>query len=309
MSVSAQALAYQSQAAVVSDIVERDRRGRHVRTLAAGAEQGGLALSPDGKWIALSRPSGLASNLWVLDVRRDIATRFTMAEGQDARPHWSPDAETIGYGTNRSGLGTMSAFAAKARTSVGEEKVIATDFIPVGWTRDPAIALCENATVRGPGERSAVFRCPLDGGTPQRLIDLGGTTTAVRASPDGEWILYTSTDSGRPQVYARRLREGTLGVQVSRERGTSPRWRRDMKEIYYLEGTRLMAVAVEAGEGAVIGNPRPLFEVASREPGVAYDTLDGQRFFLNERRDTRVQPITVRLGWSRLLRAPAPSGR
>jgi Tol biopolymer transport system component len=310
--VSAHALAYQTEASVLSDIVERDRRGQHVRTLAAKAQQSALALSPDGKWIALSRRNARSWNIWVLDVTRDVISRFTMSEGQDSRPHWSPNAEAIGYGTNRSNLGTMSTFAAKSRASAAEEKIIATGFIPVGWTRDPAIALCMNTTNRGPGESTSVFRCPLDGGTPQRLTDIGGTAAVIQASPDGEWILYSTTESGRPQVYARRLREGTRSFQISSERGTSPRWRRDMKEVYYLEGTRLMAVAVEVGDSVVIGTPQLLFEAPALQPSeqnLPFDTLDGQRFFLNERREVRNNPITVRLGWSRLLQEPAPSGR
>jgi hypothetical protein len=62
-------------------------------------------------------------------------------------------------------------------------------------------------------------------------------------SPDGHWILYTSAESGRREVYVRRFPEGTSKTQVSIAGGDNFCWRGDGGEIYFVSPDRqLMAV-------------------------------------------------------------------
>jgi eukaryotic-like serine/threonine-protein kinase len=80
-------------------------------------------------------------------------------------------------------------------------------------------------------------------------------------SPGGRLVAYTSRESGSPEVYvtsfdaAKILSGADVGTQggkwqISNNEGTTPRWRRDGKELFYLgpENT-IMAVEVE-GKGA-----------------------------------------------------------
>ncbi len=70
---------------------------------------------------------------------------------------------------------------------------------------------------------------------------------------------------------------------VSVNGGKQPRWRSDGKELYYVEGTTLMAVSVSTQQGFTRGQPQVLFESPDLAPdGIgAYDvTADGQRFVM-----------------------------
>jgi hypothetical protein len=63
--------------------------------------------------------------------------------------------------------------------------------------------------------------------------------------------------------------------------GIDPRWRRDGKELFYFEGVRLMAVAIEPGPEPRLGKPAPLFEVSPEALALGYDVMpDGQRFVM-----------------------------
>jgi dipeptidyl aminopeptidase/acylaminoacyl peptidase len=65
-------------------------------------------------------------------------------------------------------------------------------------------------------------------------------------SPDGRWLAYTSNESGINEVYVRPFPQAQGGRwQVSNGGGSEPRWSRDGRELFYLDGDlRLNAVQV-----------------------------------------------------------------
>ena len=72
--------------------------------------------------------------------------------------------------------------------------------------------------------------------------------------------------------------------QISANGGSSQRWSKDGKELFYVEGETLMAVAVSTTEGLSAGSVEPLFEHSGlRGASSTYDVSpDGQRFVVVE---------------------------
>jgi hypothetical protein len=96
---------------------------------------------------------------------------------------------------------------------------------------------------------------------------------------------------------------------VSTAGGTTPRWRRDGKEIFYLSTDNKLMAAEVNGQGAAfqVRDVRPLFEVRRRigaylglGQGYNYDvTADGQRFLVNTVTDQAAPiPMTVVVNWT-----------
>jgi Tol biopolymer transport system component len=70
-----------------------------------------------------------------------------------------------------------------------------------------------------------------------------------RLSPDGRWIAYTSDESGRFETYVRQFPPADASWRVSLEGGTQPEWRRDGRELFYVNGDRrLMAVPLDTSD-------------------------------------------------------------
>lgn len=121
-------------------------------------------------------------------------------------------------------------------------------------------------------------------------------------------MAYSSSESGRYEVYVTPFPGPGGKWQVSTAGGDWPRWRRDGKEIFYLApgGTRLMAAAVNGGASAFeVGAVRELFNTR----GVAsnawtYDiSPDGQRFLVNTLAEEATSaPITFVVNWPALLK-------
>ena len=85
-------------------------------------------------------------------------------------------------------------------------------------------------------------------------------------------------------------------MQVSINGGTTPRWRRDGKEMFYVVGETLMAVRVAADPNFSVGEPERLFDQQgiSRTSGQQYDvSADGQRFVVVETVGAENQKTTI----------------
>ncbi len=63
-------------------------------------------------------------------------------------------------------------------------------------------------------------------------------------SPDGRFVAYCSNESGQYEVQVQPFPEGRGKWQVSTSGGGQPRWSKDGKELFYVEGDMLIAVAV-----------------------------------------------------------------
>ena len=72
-------------------------------------------------------------------------------------------------------------------------------------------------------------------------------------SPDGRYLAYSSDPSGRFEIYVSPY-PGPGGVtQVSAEGGTNPLWSRDGRELFYQNGTKMMAVKVATQPSLSVG--------------------------------------------------------
>jgi len=134
-------------------------------------------------------------------------------------------------------------------------------------------------------------------------------------SPDGQWLAYTSSESGRDEVWAISFPDRERRIPISNDGGLAPRWSPDGREIYYRAGHRLMVVEVTRGPELILGKPHPLFEVGfdSGGPLRGYDiTPDGERFIFKTPPETDpdtppVRQLQVVLNWFDELERLAPT--
>jgi dipeptidyl aminopeptidase/acylaminoacyl peptidase len=108
---------------------------------------------------------------------------------------------------------------------------------------------------------------------------------AARFSPDGKYLAYVSTESGRSEVYVVPFPGPGGKSQISTGGGSWPRWRRDGKEIYFISPDNKVKAAEVSPSGGrlVVGTVHALFETRLyRSSGSPFDvTGDGQRFLIN----------------------------
>jgi hypothetical protein len=121
---------------------------------------------------------------------------------------------------------------------------------------------------------------------------------AGQFSPDGRWVAYNSNETGRSEVYVVPFPGPGGKTRISTAGGDNARWRRDGKEIFYLERNTLMAAAVTAnGSRFEVRTVQRLFEVPTVDGYWPYDVSpDGQRLLVNTMSEL-VSPLTVVVNW------------
>ena len=121
-------------------------------------------------------------------------------------------------------------------------------------------------------------------------------------------LAYESNETGRTEVYVQAFPSGTGKWQVSSNGGQWARWRRDGRELFYISGGKLVAVAVKANASTFeTGTPRDLFNtgLVNLAHLGRYHTYaassDGQRFLIPRPASTATEaasPIVVVLNWA-----------
>ena len=103
-------------------------------------------------------------------------------------------------------------------------------------------------------------------------------------SPDGRWIAYHSTESGRSEVYVRSFPALDQKHQISNGGGTQPLWSTGGRELFYLTlNAKLMAVDVGSAASLEISNPKQLFQTPIEgNPALSQYAVAsaGQRFLM-----------------------------
>ncbi|PYV20907.1 MAG: hypothetical protein DMG27_21925, partial [Acidobacteria bacterium] len=135
-------------------------------------------------------------------------------------------------------------------------------------------------------------------------------------SPDGRWIAYQSDESGRGEIYVRPFPGPGGKTLISPEGGTQPVWARNGRELFYRNGDKMMAAAVETEPVFAAVKPKLLFE-GHYETGIYtylanYDvSLDGRRFLMIKASEHEVAAtqINVVLNWLEDLKRRVPTGK
>ncbi len=116
-------------------------------------------------------------------------------------------------------------------------------------------------------------------------------------SPNGKWIAYQSDETGRPEIYVKPVPGPGARVPISSNRGMAPVWARDGRELFYREGTAMMAVAVSTELTFSAERPVLLFDGPFQADGTghpSYDvSLDGQRFLMMHRESEQLTQLHV----------------
>lgn len=134
----------------------------------------------------------------------------------------------------------------------------------------------------------------------------------ARVSPDGKWIVYTSDESGRAEVYLGPLRASGPNQQVSTNGGVAPRFSHDGKRLFFRDAQDvLMAAAVDIRETEPkVSVPTKLFDVKGSGPFAVlgwsgYEVSPDGGFLMIERTAWEREPRTIHviLNWAEELRA------
>ena len=286
------------------------REGKPAGTLGELDRYFDPALSPDGKHLAVTLASSQGTmDVWILDLLRKTKTRLTFGAAFQRHPVWSADGKTVFYISNAK---SQFHIYAKAADGSGAEQTILESSDSSNLTESASLDQRYLVYERQGIDLKAVldiWAVPLFGDRkPFPVVQSEFNKSSAVVSPDGKWLAYQSSPSGRSEIYMTAFPGGGAKWQVSTGGGVRPRWRRDGKELFFLDDTtnNLLAVDVNTSANTVrLGTPHVLFQTARVQAMQgSYDvTADGKKFLINSSAVSEdSHPLTIVQNWTAELK-------
>ncbi|MBI3404869.1 MAG: serine/threonine-protein kinase [Acidobacteria bacterium] len=282
-------------------------------------------LSPDGKRLAVTIRTGARDDIWVADLARGVLTRLTFEGTGNFSPVWTPDGKRIIYSSTRGGppslfwrpsdgSGQEEPFTTPT-SGIQQAESVSPDGEFVAFTQADLTKLQPDIwIVPIEGGPSATFRA---GRTPRPFLQTSFEEYNPRFSPNGKWLAYVSTESGKEEVYVQSFPGPGGKWQVSVDGGELPEWSRDGHEIFFIQNRKLCVALISPQSEFSSSAPKVLFEkpVAAQVPGIASRTshfavsLDGKQFLSTEpTAEVKIlDQIQVVLNFSEELKKRAPA--
>jgi serine/threonine-protein kinase len=287
-----------------------NRSGAEVPTAVSAVTIWAPRVAPDLRRVAAAINGGRSdrSDVWVYDMTRNASSRVTFGESS-LYPVWSPDSARLAYNVRQNGrdeihVKVLGDSAPDTRLPTNRD----IDF-PFSWSPDGRFIA--GVSVDRTGNHVWVYG--VNDASASRIFT---PTTFKEGAPtfshDGRWIAYTSSKSGRNEIYMRPFpgpgEEWTLSI----EGGNEPVWARKTGQLFYRQGDAMMAVDITTTPTTVVGKPRKLFEKSYARSTAFWPNYDvspdGQRFLMVKGSPTTpATRINAVLDWPEELKRLVPA--
>jgi Tol biopolymer transport system component len=278
-----------------------DRSGKLLGTVGLPASFGRPAISPDGNSVAtdVRDPQTGLSDIWMYDLARETASRFTFNSKGNTRPVWSPDGGHVAFTSTLSGPTNIYQKAVGG----GPEEPLEKHPVPRNsedWSRDGRY-IFEYVL----GKSNEIWVLPLFGDRKSfPYLQNGFNQNTAKLSPNGQWLAYMSDESKQNEVYVQTFPTPGGQWQISTNGGSNPVWSRDNKELFYIAPDRkMMAVDVNLNGGKFApGVPKALFDTGLAQ-NAGYDVGKDGRFLIPRAVEGGASaPLTVVVNWTATLK-------
>ena len=191
-------------------------------------------------------------NIWRVDLNGpgkepSQPIRFIFSTQNEFYPAFSPDGRRIAFMSERSGTQEIWICDSDGSKTLQLTSFGGAAIYGPSWSPDSQnIAL----TVAQKGIKEDIYVVSVNGGVPRRMTTDPAEDKWPYWSHDGKWIYFSSTRSGREEIW-RMPASGGEAVQITRNSGDTPQESPDGRFLYYMKG---WPDAVSVWRASVDGN-------------------------------------------------------
>jgi Tol biopolymer transport system component len=262
-----------------------------------------LRLSPDGSHAAVELADASGNlDVWTWDLARQVKTRQTFDPKPDRAATWSPNGREIAFSSLRTGV--WQIYRKNLTTGQPEEQLTSGPDPKIfpEWSRDGRFLLFIQIAATTSED---IWALPLEGDRqPFPVLQTPAMDTNPALSPDGRWLAYESSQSGRPEVYVTRFPTSRNALpaaaprwQVSTQGGSRPRWDVDGRALFYvsLEESSILRAAVRPSDAGFESDAPKVFGQIPVMPvaRAPFDVSSDGRVLVLERTINRGAPLAL----------------
>jgi serine/threonine-protein kinase len=257
-SLSATGTLVTQSGAVASKLVVADLSGNARALPAEPRSYGYPRLSPNGATVAITVIASAQREVWTYDISAGTSSRVTVGDFVNERPEWSADGKRVLYRTTRGGRSALWWRAADL--SGPEQPLLASnidDYFEGVITPDGRTIVYQVDN----GNANLLYRAIGGSDTTSHPIAVSDATeTQARVSPDGKWVAFVTTESGRDEVVVQPFPGPGARTQVSVDGGREPVWSRDGQRLFYRENQQFVAANVRTAPAFAVVSRNTLFK-------------------------------------------------
>ena len=274
------------------------------------------SISPDGSRLAVKITERAKSDIWIKQLDRGPSLKLTFDAIENSYPTWTPDGRSVTYfsGANVSAgldndLWTKRADgSAQAVLQLHQSRPVTESL----WSHDGKWLIFRTSRVNAGSGDILAMRPGVDT-VPVPLAATKFSEFSPTLSPDDRWLAYSSSETGRDEVYVVPFpNAGSAKWPVSTRGGSEPIWSHRGKEIFYRDGSgNMVSVEVKTSPTFSLGTTKLLFP-AGRYTSAAqhrqYDVSKDDSHFMMIRQTGGSAPdeiIVVVDNWFEELKAKA----
>jgi hypothetical protein len=256
----------------------------------------GLALSPDGRRIALTLLTELGTDIWIKQLPAGPVSRLTLYPGDDRSPAWTADGRAVTFLSDRPIPPQTTrhdghfALWQQPADGTGEARLLWGKDAPTDGVMSPDGRWIVLGAIRsaGPSATGDILAAQAGADSLARpLVATGFEEQGLALSPDSRWLAYVSNEQGDNEVFVRPFPNVSAGKwQVSTGGGSAPVWAHTGRELFYASGGRMNVVTIHPGPPFSADPPRALFTIpygvraGSPARGTFAITPDDRRFLM-----------------------------
>lgn len=200
-----------------------DRQGVVTRTIPVSASADLIAVSPEGRRVAVTTGEALQ----VVDLERGVTDTVSDQPGQYRFPFWSPDGRRLGVRFQARAESRYRIRAFDLQSGAVEDLVPSVAAEPMAggvsaWTPDGRTLVGNEI---GPQGDHDLFVVPVAGGEPAPLAATAAPELGARISPDGRLVAFIARQPGGEfAVFVQTFSRGAPRRRVSSASGEDPAW-------------------------------------------------------------------------------------
>src|SRR5437870_718287 len=197
------------------------------------------AVSPDGKWLAVTRVANAEpSNIWIKRLDRGPSIKLTLEGMDNYGPGWTPDGRSVTFSSTHA-TGAVDLWTKRA--DGGAQAVMQLhrkgNSYNARWSPDGKWLLFQT-DIATPGSGDILGIRPGIDTAPVPVVATKFSEMSAAFSPNGRWLAYSSNETGADEIYVVPF-PNTGGGQraISAGRGTEPLWSNRGYELLYRDAS------------------------------------------------------------------------